>query len=235
MYFKIILIGIGILVVFRILSFFNKMLPFSKEFKHYSGYLLPVLEFLVWLGFLIWCMRIVYEKDAYMTLIVFGIVIVLLIVPGWFLVRDFLFGMLLKIQRKIEIDNKVEIGEIKGIVVKTDYFTFDVKTTDGSIDTIPYNKIRSKVISKESANAHLEKRLISFQIPSVQNVNRLIPELKSTIVNAPWVISSQVPVINKVSGEAGKYVVEVFVYVLKMEHVDKIEDYVQRNFIEKVR
>src|SRR5680860_316956 len=112
MYFTIVIFGIGVLLLFRILSFLNKIFPFSKEFKHYSGYLLPVVELASWLGFVIWCMRFIYEAEAYTTLIIFGILVLLLIIPAWFLVRDFLYGMLLKIQRKIEIDDKIEIGEL---------------------------------------------------------------------------------------------------------------------------
>lgn len=234
MYFKILIIAFGILALFRILSFLNKLIPFSKGFKHYSGYLLPVAELAVWLGFLIWCARIMYESEAYMTLVVFGVVFVLIFAPGWFLVRDFLFGMLLKIQRKIEVDSKIEIGEIKGIILKTDYFTFDVKTAEGDIDTIPYNKIRSKVISTISANKYLEKQLVSFRFPSSQDISKIIPELKTTLINAPWVVASHEPIISSVVEEGGKNRVEVFVYMMKKEHTDKIIEYVNLNFISKI-
>lgn len=234
MYFKILIVAFGILVLFRIFSFLNKLLPFSKAFKHYSGYLLPVAELAVWLGFLIWCARNMYESKAYLTLVVFGVVFLLFFVPGWFLVRDFLFGMLLKIQRKIEVDSKLEIGEIKGMILKTDYFTFDVKTAEGDIDTIPYNKIRSKVISKVSANKYLEKQLLSFRFPSARDNSKIVPELKKTLINAPWVVASHEPIISSVSDEGEKSRVEVFVYMMKKDHADKIIEYVNQNFISKM-
>jgi hypothetical protein len=232
MYFTIVIFGIGILLLFRVLSFLNKILPFSKEFKHYSGYLLPVLELASWLGFAIWCMRFIYEAKAYTTLIIFGILFLLLFVPTWFLIRDFLYGMLLKIQRKIEIDDRIEIADLNGVVVNADYFTFDIKTKNGNINTIPYNKIRSEVIVKNGANIHLEKQLISFIIPSKQDINKITPELKATLINAPWVASSQEPIINAIDGEPGNYVVEFIVYIIKKEHADKIMEYVKRNFID---
>lgn len=234
MYFGFIIVALGILILFRILAFLNKRLPFSKEFKHYSGYLLPVLEFVVWLGFLAWCMRIIYEAGAFMTLIVIGVVVLLFIVPGWFLVRDFLYGMLLKIQRKIEVGNKIAVGELKGLVIQTDYFTFDIKREDGNIDTIPYNKIREKVISKNGANSQLEKQLLTFSISANSDVNKIIPQLKSTLINAPWVAASQEPIIHKVVEAAGKNVIEVFVYLIRKEHVDNVKEYVSKNLIDAI-
>lgn len=234
MYITIVFFGIGVLLLFRILSFLNRVLPFSKEVKHYTGYMLPVVELVSWLGFVIWCMRMIYEAHAYTTLIIFGILTLILIVPAWFLVRDFLYGMFLKIQRKIEINNRIEIGGIKGVVVKIDHFTFDIKTKNGNIDTIPYNKIRSKIISKNGENIHLEKQLISFTISSKQDINKLIPELKATLTNAPWVAASQEPIINEIRHETGKYVVDVFVYLIKNEHVENIREYVMKNFIQTI-
>ena len=234
MYFKILIFGVGILILFRILSYLNKLLPFSKGFKHYSGYLLPIIELASWLGFTIWCLRYIYEAEAYTTLIILGILIILLLAPAWFLVRDFLHGMLLKIQRKIEIDTKIEIGDLKGVIVKTDYFTFDIKTKNGNIDTIPYNKIRSEIITKNAANIHLEKHNISFRIPSKHDINKLIPQLKATLINVPWIPASQEPIINNIKVEVENYVVEVIVYILKKEHTEKIMEYVKMNFIDKL-
>jgi hypothetical protein len=234
MYIKIVIFATGILLLFRILSYLNKILPFSKEFKHYSGYVLPIVELASWLGFTIWCLRYIYEAEAYTTLIILGILIILLLAPAWFLVRDFLHGMLLKIQRKIEIDTKIEIGDLKGVIVKTDYFTFDIKTKNGNIDTIPYNKIRSEIITKNAANIHLEKNIISFNIPAKYDINKLVPQLKTTLINMPWVAASQEPIINNIKAEVENYVVEVIVYVLKKEYAEKIMEYVKKNFTDKL-
>lgn len=234
MYYTILIDAIGVLLLFRILSHLNKILPFPKRVKHYSGYILPVVELVAWLGFAIWCLRLIYEAGAYTTLIILVILIVLIIAPAGFLVRDFLHGMLLKMQRKIEIGTKIEIGDLKGVIVKTDYFTFDIKTKNGNINTIPYNKIRSEVISKNGANIHLEKQTISFNIPVKEDINLIIPKLKTTLINAPWVAVSQEPIISNIGGEKGNYEVEVIVYTIIKNHTDKIVDYVRKNFIDKL-
>jgi hypothetical protein len=234
MYFNILSFAITILLFFRILSYLKKILPFSKTIKHYSGFILPVIELVSWLGFLIWCLHKIYQAEAYPTLVVLGIIIVLLLAPTWFLVRDFLFGLVLKIQRKIEIDSKIEIGELKGTIVKTDYFTFDIKTENEDIKTIPYNKIRAEIISKNVANNNLERQTLSFQIKSKQSITQILSELKITLINAPWVTGTQEPTINLVNSETDNYLIEAVVFILKKEHATKIEAYVKNNFIEKL-
>jgi small-conductance mechanosensitive channel len=209
-------------------------LPFSKRIKHYSGYILPVVELFAWLGFLIWCLHLIYESEAYLTLIVLGVIFVMLFAPAWFLVRDFFHGLLLKMQRKIEIDNQIEIGDLKGAVVKSDYFTFDIKTSDGKITTVPYNKIRSEIISKNAANNQLLQIAISFQIQSKQDVAHIIAGLKSSLINAPWAAASQEPIINLKNSEDGKHLLEAVIYILKKEHADSVVAYVNQNFIKTI-
>lgn len=220
--------------MFRALSYLNKILPFSKKVKHYTGYLLPVVELVSWLGFAIWCLHLIYDAEAYSIFIVLGVMFVLLLTPTWFLIRDFLYGLFLKVQRKIEPDSKIEIGETKGVIIKTDYFTFDILNNDGSITTIPYNRIRAEIIKKSVANIHLEKQVITFSLPTKQDINKVLPQLKTTLINSPWVASSQKPIINNIIKENDYSVVEVIVYTLKKEYAEKVVEYVKTNFIEKL-
>lgn len=220
--------------MFRALSYLNKILPFSKKVKHYTGYLLPVVELVSWLGFAIWCLHLIYDAEAYSIFIVLGVMFVLLLTPTWFLIRDFLYGLFLKVQRKIEPDSKIEIGETKGVIIKTDYFTFDILNNDGSITTIPYNRIRAEIIKKSVANIHLEKQVITFSLPTKQDINKVLPQLKTTLINSPWVASSQKPIINNIIKENDYSVVDVIVYTLKKEYAEKVIEYVKTNFIEKL-
>lgn len=230
MYTRIIILGIAILIVYRILSFLSKRIPLSTELQHYLNIILPVAELLSWFGFAVWCIRFLYESEAYAILITISVVLLLLIIPSWFLIRDFIFGVLLIFQRKIEINTRIEIGNISGKIVKIGYFTFDIKSKDGSIDTIPYSKIRSEVITKSSENINLEKELLHFSLPATGNIDHTLERLKVTLMNSPWVAASQQPIIKNILHENEKHVIEVYVYLLKKEYIEKIRDFVHTSY-----
>ncbi len=206
----------------------------SNDLKHYASYLIPFAEMVSWLGYLIWCVQFMFDSEAYMLLIVFGIVALLLLVPSWYLIRDFLFGMLLIVQRKIELNRQVEIDKIAGVIVKIDHLSMDVKSKNGNIDTIPYSKIRSKIISKSGENTNLEKQLISFTFSLQQDINKTVEQLQVALLNSPWVAASQKPIVNNISRENDGFVVEVFVYLLKKEYTEKIKDYIKHYQMEEV-
>jgi len=230
MYIKIITLGIALLILYRIVSFLNKRLPISGETRHYLTVILPIAELLTWLGFAVWCIRIMYESEAYAMLITISIIIILMIIPSWFLIRDLIYGILLVIQRKIELNTRIEIGEISGKVVKVGYFTFEIKSKDGNIETIPYSKIQSQVITNSSENINLEKQLVSFTIPSTKNMDETVDRLKLILLNSPWVAASQQPIIKNARHENDSHIIEVFIYSLKKDYIEKIRDYVATSF-----
>lgn len=226
MYIKIILLGIALLILYRIISFLKKRLPISAETRHYLTVILPIAELLTWLGYAVWCIRIMYESEAYAMLITISVIIVLMIIPSWFLIRDLILGILLVIQRKIELNTRIEIGDISGKIVKVGYFTFEIKSKDGDIDTIPYSKIQSQVIKKSSENINLEKQLVRFTLPATKNIDETVEQLKLILLNAPWVAASQEPLIKNIIHEDDQHIIEVFIYFLKKDYVEKIRDYV---------
>lgn len=230
MHITILLAALGIFFLFRGLTFLNKALPLSKRIKLFLGYLLPVAEFVFWMGFLIWAIRSLYMAYDFVALIIIVALIALIAAPAWFLFRDFIYGIIIKFQQKIEIDSAIEIEDIQGIVIRTGLLGFDIKTSEGNINSIPYNKIIGKIITRHGTNINLDSYPIQFCIKSSVDINELIPKLKTTLINAPWVVSSHEPIIKKVEKQTESFLIDVVVYTIDETHVQKIRDYVVKRF-----
>lgn len=230
MYIKIIILAIALLIFYRTLSFLNKRLHISPGIRYYFTVVLPIAELLTWLGFTVWCIRLMYESGLYVILIALSAILILLFIPSWFLIRDLIYGIVLVFQRKIELNTRIKIGEMAGKVVKIGYFTFDVKSNDGSIETIPYSKIQSKVISKSGENINLEKQLIVLTIPAQDDIDESLERLRMTLLNSPWVAASHEPIVKKVVRENDMLIIEVFVYLLKKEYVEKVRGYIDTTY-----
>ncbi|MBW6492572.1 MAG: mechanosensitive ion channel family protein [Lentimicrobium sp.] len=230
MYITILLAALGIFLMFRMFAFLHKSLIVPKRIKIYLGYLLPVIEFFVWMGFLIWAVRFLYTAYDFVSLIIISVLVALMAAPAWFLFRDFIYGLIIRFQQKIEIGSAIEIENIKGIVIRTGLLGFDVKTNEVNIDNIPYNKIIGKIITRHGTNINLDSHLIKLCIKSSVDINELIPKLKTTLINAPWVVSSHEPIIKKVEKQAESFLIDVVVYTIDETHVQKIRDYVMKRF-----
>ena len=120
---------------------------------------------------------------------------------------------------------------LPGEIVRIGYFNFEIKSKSGSIDTIPYSKIKSKVISKSGENINLEKELLHFSISSEENSNEITERLKICLLNSPWVASSQLPIIKSINYLDQRYEIDVYVYLLNKEYTERIRGNVNKTFL----
>ena len=230
MYITIILAGIGIFLLFRGLSFVSKAMPFPRKIKQYLGYFLPVAEFAFWLGYFIWSVRTLYTAYDTLALIIIGVLLILIAAPVWFLFRDFIYGLIIKLQRKIETGITIEIEDIQGTVTNTGLLSFEIKTSEGNIESIPYNKTIGKVITRHGTNTNLNSHVIHLRIKSTVDIKELLPKLKTALINAPWMAGSHEPIIKKVEQQTESYHIDIVVYTIDTTHVEKIRDYVMQRF-----
>ncbi len=107
---KLFFIGILLFAAFRFLVFLGKKAGFSRQVKHHLNYILSMVELLVWFSFLTWVIKLVYSGGNQTVLFFSGIVVVLLIVPAFILLRDFVFGIFLKAQNKVIEGTFIELG-----------------------------------------------------------------------------------------------------------------------------
>lgn len=230
MLFKMFITGLLLFAGFRVLYFLKKHLIVSPRIKYHSDYILPLTELFAWTGFIIWVSKLIYESENYFVLIAIVIVFVLLVVPLFVLMRNFMIGVFLKIQRKVGVGNYVQIGEISGIIKNAGQFILDIEDKQGNIHALSYNHVRTRIIVQTGNNPHLEKLQLSFSFPAQSKVNELSRELIRHLLLTPWVAASHRPVIDGIDYNGEKMVVRVGVYALNRTYAENITENVLRNF-----
>ncbi|PKQ63362.1 hypothetical protein BZG02_08215 [Labilibaculum filiforme] len=215
--------------MFRLLGFINRSLKYSPTFKHHSTYLLTILELLLWLGIVIGLVKQYYFSQNIFGLVSLGIVIVIAIIPSFYLLRDFFSGVYLKIQDKVREGSIVEINDLKGKIEKLGNFSLNLIDKHGDIKSIPYHKISATIISKQSNNANLNKVNLKFFFPRAVQTNYIIPKLKVEIINTPWVALSQPVLIENIEHVNDEYFIEVVIYTLQPHFAEDIKNRVDEN------
>jgi len=228
MLLKMILTAVIIFIGFRLLNLITKWVGNKPTFQHHVSYLLPVLELFSWVTFLWWWIKCLIIAQLYNLLMLISILILIAAVPAFYLLRDFIFGIYLKIQRKITIGNHVVFSDLEGSIVKAGPFGIDLVDKYNDLKTIPYSKIRTKIITKQVSNSHLHKQIITFQLPATNATNQHLAQLLKCIINTPWQAASIVPTIENRTTHDDKVNLEIAVFVLKKDHAYKINDLVSR-------
>lgn len=220
----IIVSALLIFFTFRIVNYIDRNITYSRKLKHHIGYIIPVLELLVWLIYAIWIINKVYISHNNKGLLILTVIIILLVLPTFFLFKDFIFGVYLKIQQKINSGEFIEFDNVSGEIISTGNFSMEVKDNQGDIKTVPYSRLISKILIRHGTNPNLKKQILIFKFPQNIKIEDKTSELLKSLLNTPWVALSQPPFIENIKIENNEYIVEVHFYTLEVEHIQKIRE-----------
>lgn len=205
---------------------FFRLAPLKRKVRVYGSNLLPVAELLSWMAWLIWSVSKLYAAYKVSALLTIGVILIILVIPMWFLLRDFLYGIVLKLQGRVDKGTSIESGNLRGMVLKAGHLNFTMRTREGNIADIPYSRVMLKVIQRQGTNINLQLRSLILDIPGFSEEEELTESLSKILVNAPWVAASTLPVVRSVIKHEDFMRAEIGVQVLAKSHLNKIKDYV---------
>ena len=69
---------------------------------------------------------------------------------AWFVVKDFIAGIVFKVQNDLQANNNIQFGKITGIIKSQHLTHMKVETTTGQVIKIPYSRLNQDIISEIS-------------------------------------------------------------------------------------
>ena len=194
-YIKFILIGGFLFLIFRIVPrIFHKLNLRKSRSDTFTKYF-PILEFIIWTGFLFWAVREIFEDKFYFTTIVTGIVIIILIIIAFFVFKDFAAGLVLKTEYGLKKDEIIEIENSSGKIIKLGYLSLELETSKQEKVKIPYGKISGKKITIPNPSESLKRFLFNIRVAKKKDLLQTKQELKKKLLNAPWTAVTKLPEI----------------------------------------
>jgi hypothetical protein len=210
---------------FRLLSFVaGKLNVLPQKMRHQIGFLLPIVELVVWVAVLLWMVSAIYVSKNYFVLLSMAILFALLAVPLFYLIRNFIAGIIFRIQNKLMPGMYINLEGIAGVVKRTGHLGLEIEDRQRNIRVIPYYTIRSASILRQGNNPHLEKVTLCFTLPVTGPIRELSNKLQREVLMTPWVAVSQPPAIESISHEEGKIQVDVGVFMPDRSYADLVKE-----------
>ena len=135
----VLIIPIGIMIYFLMrlikLNILNNR--FNKRHKNYF----ILFEILVWLVFGVWTLKVTFSGTNYYSFLVLTILTILLLLTGWFILKDFIAGLVLKLSDNYQDGQFFRLGNIEGHIAQINYLHLNLKQENDEIIKIPFSKI----------------------------------------------------------------------------------------------
>ena len=109
--------GIVLFTGFWILKILIRRLPIKRVYKIRLNRILPIMEGLAILGFLLWGVQLLVKNEFWNSIGLLVISLIVLLMISWFLARDFLAGIILKSDGSLNLNDWIKIKDLKGKVI----------------------------------------------------------------------------------------------------------------------
>ena len=219
----VVLIGILVYVFLKVINTLNTYI--NKKYSKWTRKLnlIPAIELIVWLFFIFWAVDYLFKNKLYYQYLVISIVIIVVIFLAWFVAKDFIAGIVFKVQNDLQINSKIQLGKITGNIKSQHLTHIKVKTTSGQMVKIPYSRLNQEIISEISDSTTIEEYKFQLQVEKTRSKQETEEYIKFLIINSPWSNFNKKQIIKVIFEDETTFTFEVLVNALNNKHSRQLE------------
>jgi hypothetical protein len=221
----IIVVLIGILVYVILKAINTLSIYINKKYAKWTRKLnlIPAVEFISWLVFIFWAIDFLFKNKMYYQYLVISIVIIVVVFLAWFVVKDFIAGIVFKVQNDIQSNNKIQLGKITGTIKSQHLTHIKVETGTGQVVKIPYSRLNQEIISEISDATTDEEFRFQVQTKKAKSKQDTEDHIRFLIINSPWSNINKSPLIKLISEDEDFFTFEVLINTLNYKHMRQLE------------
>jgi len=225
--------GVLLYFLFRLLSRILNIIP-EHRLRPALTRLLSAIEGIGWIFFLFWAVGKLFTEPLYNTIATLFLLAIVGVWIAWYAVRDWIAGVLLKVQDVYESDQFIQLDDMQGRVTRLGYLSMEIEQENGDRVKIPYSKISGQIHSIHHPEVLSNYYRFQVSVPQTSSAVDASNALRTAILNTPW-SSPQKPIrINLVQESENMYVFEAMVYATRQSFAQAIEDAVRQEFPDMV-
>ena len=222
----IVILGFALFYALQLINRLAHLIPGDNLYTNMLLRVLPIIEMVVWLTFAFWAATIIFPDLAFRRLIFGSMAIVLVIAFGWYVLRDFLNGILLKTENTLKKGQAIKTDFISGKIIGIGHRTLRLEAENGEVVRIPFSRLGEAIISLPPQSGQSHSHSLLLPVDASKQLLVQPKDFLRELVNMPWVIAESEPGVNLIQTKEGT-LLEVRFSVMKEEHALLVEKKLQ--------
>ena len=224
MYLKILALALVLFAFLRSLSFIFAKLPGNKLSRTVFLRIFPIYEMILWISYILWASNQLFNELDFYPLLTGSIIVVFVALFGWYMLRDFVSGFILKAENAFEPGQTIKTPIVSGTIKKLGYRSMEIVSYEGETVKVPFNLLSNKHLIKPAENGRWVGQVISLIISSKFQPDKTQDILRKRIIEMPWIITTSKIDIKLKRESAENYLAEINVHTINPEMVLKTEE-----------
>lgn len=228
--YRVILVAAALFLFFRIIWWLLPLIFFNKTNKAFIRRFSAIAELTAWVGFLLWAVNYVWDKNRYYAVGLFVLLFIFVFWILWLSVRDFLAGAVFKLTHKLRISDSIKIGEYSGKITKFTATHLILESETSEIICLPYSKLPGLPVIKSHPAETIFNHTFRVVIPGDKNIQDTMDQIYKELINLPWSSMKKAPQMKSLGETENGYTIEITAFSIDKEYFPEIEKTIKRKY-----
>jgi small-conductance mechanosensitive channel len=216
--------------VLRYLSRLLNSVPASKGLHRILVRVFPLVEFIIWLAYGLWVLNGMFGNYPFYTLLVSALAIGLLVIVGWYFLRDFIAGIILKAEIPFEQNQLIKVIDSKGVLRKVGYRSLEIETDEGEFVKIPYSKLAANSIHLFERADNLQSFETILRLSSSKSIQQFKDDINQFLLLLPWVAFIKEPRVRLIAEGESENTYSVTYYTTSSRLAARVSEHLRSQF-----
>ncbi|MFA5713163.1 MAG: mechanosensitive ion channel domain-containing protein [Bacteroidales bacterium] len=194
----------------------------------------PLFEGVVWLLFFLAIALNANSRALFSSRMSVAATAALLLLFGWYFLRDYIAGLIIKVESGFEPGLQIKVNSFQGSIAKVGYRSITLLLPQSEQITIPYSTIGSYSITSVNQALERQEHHIELHFHSHLEPSQLSRMVKKRVLELPWITGEQDFKVELSSPAKGSYLLEVTLYTtstdIALKSKSAIATYIDEEF-----
>lgn len=223
-YIEILAVAVVLILILRIASYYFRVINEKLKLRKIFLKVYPLVELIIWVFYVKWAFDQLFNKMGASPVLSGSLIILLSVFFGWYFLRDYISGILLKAQNSLETGQQIQSSEVSGTIKNLGYLSMEIINSEGVSVKIPYSLLAGKKIMKPAGTGNWTEHIIKLKISSSYPFESIHNMLKKRILEMPWIVADKSPKLKITRDETENYLVEIHLHLYSSEMALKTEE-----------
>jgi len=223
-YIEVFAVAAALFLALRLVSYYYPVLTGNRKIRMIFLKVFPVVQMISWVAYAFWAIDQLFIGMAVYPILSGSLIILMAGLLGWYFLRDFISGIILKAENSFEAGQQIQIAQVSGTLKKLGYRSLEIATSEGERVKIPYSLLAGQKIVKPAETSNWTEQLISLKITPVYPPETIQNLLTTRILEMPWIVSDNSIKLRITRDESGNYLAEIRLHLLRPEMALKTEE-----------
>lgn len=226
-YIKIAIIAVVLYISLKVFRAALSTLLSGEKIKVIYLKIFPTIELLLWSVLFFWALHQLFSEISIYPFLAAIIIIVLVLITGWYLLRDVFAGVILRADKAFRKGQEIKTSSVSGSISRIGWRSLLVLTVEGEEIIMPYAKLINDRISVRSSTGISAGYFVNFRIPVKYSPEFIITFIHKSMIEMPWIISPENIKI-RLQKEDDNFLAEIHYSTIGPEMAMKTEETLKR-------